>query len=185
MDNSQICEHSVKQKLEGKWILRRVLLIALYVFIGLVAALLGLIFKNPIPFIVVGGILIFALHLLLWRMTKLEYEYSMTGGELVFSRIYGGAARRIVFRQNLNEIDAAFPYKSEKGTKRMNEYAPEVQYFALSTQDEEENAGKEIWCCLFENDEGKRSAFFFELTDKAYRMLRFYASAATAARREE
>lgn len=183
MEHSQFCEHSVKQKTEGKLIVKRALLVALYVFIPLLFTFIGLAQKNFLPYLAVALLIDLPTVLVTWRRTRIEYEYSMTGGLLVFSIVYGGSARKTVFEQDLRSIAAAFPYGSEEGRKRLGEYAPEVQHFALATQSEEENAEKEIWCCLFESDEGKRTAFYFELTDTAYRFLRLYANAATAPRR--
>lgn len=172
----------MRQRIEGKWVLYRVLLIALYVFIPLLAAFLGPIFHNILPFLVVGLLIDLPVVLLTWRRTRVEYEYGMTGGLLIFSEIYGGTARKTVFEVGLRSITAAFPYNTEKGQKTLSDYAPEVEHYALATTDEERNRDKEIWCCLFENDDGKRTAFYFELTDTAYRYLRSYANAATAAR---
>lgn len=185
MEHSQFCEHAVKQKLEGKQIAIRIALIALYAFILFAAVMLGLVWKSVLPCAVVAVLMDLSLHLLLWRRTKVEYEYSMTGGVLVFSRIYGGSARKVVFEISLREIEAAFPYEGETAQKLLEEYAPEVQYFALATQNAAENRGKEIWCCIFETDdeESKTVAFYFELTDNAYKFLRAYAGNVTANRK--
>ena len=183
MEITQFCEHAVKQKTEGKWIAKRVGLIVIYSFILLFAALLGLLYQNILPFLVVAALIEIGLIPLTWRRTVVEYEYAMTGGILTFSHIYGGSGHREIFSVELRSIEAAFPYRSETGMKRLNEYAPEKQYFALASENEEENRNKEIWCCLFENEDGKRSAFYFELTDTAYRFLRMYANSATASRK--
>lgn len=160
----------------------RVGLVTLYVIVPLFAAFLGPIFKNLVPFVAVGLLIDVPIVLLTWRRTQVEYEYTMTGGTLVFSEIYGRASRRLIFEKSLKSIVAAFPYDSERGQKQLADYSPEEQYYALATRDGEMNRNKEIWCILFENEDGKRSAFYFELTDGAYRYLRSYANAVTAAR---
>ncbi|MBO5269808.1 MAG: hypothetical protein J6B77_03415 [Clostridia bacterium] len=175
MEQSQFCEHSVKQKIEGKWVLKRVLYIALPVSLLLLFTFVGLVQKNVLPYIVVALLVDVPLFLFTWRTTKLEYEYTMTGGVLTFSHVYGGSSRKLIFETDLKTIHAAFAYASEKGRKALNEYAPEVQYFALPSENEADNAEREVWCCLFEGEDGKRTAFYFELTDKAYRFLRTYA----------
>ena len=182
MESTRICEHSVKQKIEGKWIAMRAGLIALYLFLPLLFTFTGLVQKNFLPFLVVSLLVDLPIIFLTWRKTVLEYEYSMTGGVLTFSRIYGGTSRSIVFEIGMDAVKAAFPYGSEAGRKRLTEYAPEVQYFALATQDEESNAQTEIWCCLFEGEDGKHTAFYFELTDTAYKFLRSYAGGVTSPR---
>ena len=97
LENTQFCEHAVKQKLEGKWIAKRIGLIVLYGFILLVAAFLGLLYKNILPFLVVAALIEVGLIPLTWRRTKLEYEYTMTGGILTFSYIYGGSSQKLIF----------------------------------------------------------------------------------------
>ena len=182
MENSLICEYAVKQRLEGKWIIKRALWIALYVLIGLLSSVIGLLMQNVVPFAAVGAMIAFTVYSLTFRLTKVEYEYAMTGGLLVFSIIYGGSAKKTVFTKNLSSIEAAFPYKGEKAAEMLEKYAPEVQYFALSTTETDENDDREVWCCLFENEDGKKAVFFFELCDKAYRCLKTYAPSATGKR---
>ncbi|MBR2908416.1 MAG: hypothetical protein IKC26_11110 [Clostridia bacterium] len=182
MEYSQICEHTVKQKLGGAQIALRIVFILLYTFILFVSTMLGLVWQALVPAITVAVLIDIPLFLVTWRKTRVEYEYTMTGGVLVFSRIYGGSARRVVFEQDMREIKAAFPYGSTDSTRILSKYAPEKQYFALSSQNADENRGKEIWCCIFEEEDEKTAAFYFELTDNAYRFLRTYAGSTTAKR---
>ena len=181
MEHSQFCEHAVKKKLSGGMIALRVAIAAVGSVILLLAFLLGLVWKYPLPVTVVTLLIELPIAILLWRRTSVELEYSMTGGVLVFSEIYAKSARRIVFEKSLGEIKAAFPYGGEQGSRRLAEFAPETEYFALSSNNAADNEGKEIFCCIFENG-GRTSAFYFELTDTAYRFLRLYAGSVTAKR---
>ena len=182
MEHSQFCEHAVKKKLAGPQIAARVGLIALYVLLLFVSTMLGLVWGAVLPCAVVALLIDLAIHLLLWKRTQIEYEYAMTGGVLTFSRIYGKSARHVVFSVNMKELQAAFPYGSAAGERLLGEYAPEVQHFALATQNAEDNKEKEIWCCIFEDEDEKTVAFYFELTDNAYRFLKIYASGVTEKR---
>lgn len=172
----------MKQRIEGKWIAIRIALIALYLFIPLLFTFTGLVQKNFLPFLVVSLLVDLPLILFTWKKTVVEYEYSMTSGILTFSHVYGGSSGRVIFEIGMDAIKAAFPYQSEQGKRRLSEYAPERQYFALETTDEAYNKEKEIWCCLFETEDGTCAAFYFELTDAAYQLLRLYAGSATAPR---
>lgn len=182
MEYSQICEHTVKERIEGTQIALRIAFILLYVLIVFVAMMLGLVWQALVPAVTVAVLIDIPLFLVTWRRTCVEYEYSMTGGVLVFSRIYGGSTRRVVFELNMREIKAAFPYGSADGTRMLSKYAPEKQFFALSSQNADVNRGKEIWCCIFDSEDEKTAAFYFELTDNAYRFLKTYAGSATAKR---
>ena len=182
MEQSQFCEHAVKKKLDGAAIALRILIITVCTVILLSALMLGLVWEYPIPTVIAAALVSVPIAILFWRRTALELEYSMTGGVLVFSRIYAKSARRIVFEKNLGEIKAAFPYGSEYGMRRLSEYAPEIEHFALSSINAEDNSGKEIFCCIFIDDAGRTNAFYFELTNNAYRFLKTYAGSATEKR---
>ena len=182
MEYSQICEHTVKEKLGGAQIALRVGLVLLYAFILFAAMMLGLVWQALVPCLAVAVLIDIPLFLVTWRRTRVEYEYTMTGGILVFSRIYGGSVRKVVFELNMREIKAAFPYGNTDGMKTLSKHAPEKQYFALSSQNAEDNPGQEIWCCIFDGEDDKTAAFYFELTDNAYRFLKLYAGGAVAKR---
>lgn len=182
MYQSQICEYAVKQKTEGIWIRRKILLVVLYAVILLVFPVFDLLLRTFPGFLMIGAIVDFALYGVTWRYTKVEYEYAMMGGVLSFSKIYGGNARKLMFETPMSSIDAVFPYHSEKGKAKLEAYAPEEQYFALSTRQTDENDDREIWCCLFRNENDTRAAFYFEMCDKAYVVFRQSCPAVTAAR---
>lgn len=182
MEHSQFCEHAVKKKLDGTALALRILIISVCTVVLLFALMLGLVWENPLPTLVVAALVTVPLGILFWRRTIIELEYSMTGGVLVFSRIYAKSARRIVFEKSLGEIKAAFPYGGEYGARRLFGYAPEIEHFALFSKNAEDNKDKEVFCCIFLDDEGKTNAFYFELTNNAYRFLKTYAGNVTAKR---
>ncbi len=182
MEYSQFCEHAVKKKLSGSAIALRVAIVAVGSLILLCAFMVGLVWKKPLPALAVAALIVIPIAVLLWRRTVVELEYSMTGGVLTFSRIYAKSARQIVFELNLEEIKAAFPYGGDDGTRRLAQYAPTVEHFALASDNASDNEGKELFCCIFDDDDGKTNAFYFELTDNAYRLLRLYAGGVTAKR---
>ena len=184
MEHSQFCEHAVKKRLDGAAIALRALIIVFSAVILLAALMLGLVWGYPLPTVTATALVVVPIAILFWRRTVVELEYSMTGGTLVFSQIYAKSARRIVFEKSLGEIKAAFPYGGEYGMRRLSEYAPEIEHFALSSKNAEDNKDKEIFCCIFLDDEGKTNAFYFELTNNAYRFLKTYAGSVTAKREQ-
>ena len=182
MEHSQFCEYAVKKKLDGGTIALRITIVTVGVAILFFSLLLGLVWENPLPTVAVTLLIEAPIIVLLLKRTSVELEYSMTGGTLVFSKIYAKSTRRIVFEKNLSDIRAAFPYGGEYGTRRLIEFAPEIEHFALPSKNTEDNANTEIFCCIFDDDEGKTNAFYFALTDTAYRFLKLYAGGVTAKR---
>lgn len=173
---SLICEHTVKKPPSRA---KQVLFCALYILLVLISYLFGMLLKAPIPFVAVGLLLSFALFRLTWRYTRIAYEYLIEGDSLTFSVIYGGVSRKIIFTKPITELVAVECYKTRRGEKKLADYRPENEYFALLSRNESDspdppsNDGKLLlWYCLFEDENKKHCAFYFEMTEKAYRIFK-------------
>lgn len=181
MNEFSTYEFAVKQKIEGKWRLARFGLISLYVLyvIGLLA--LGFSVKLIVPLLALIPVTTWILVFATWRFVSVEYEYSITSGEVTFSKIYGGRSRRALLTFPLREAVRIAPLDNGEESERAKSYRPEREFSAISSL-----YAPDIYYALFEHEykeAGKmkkcRAIFYFEATAKSLQICRFYNPSAT------
>ena len=158
-------EYIVKQKSEGVWKWRRIMMIALYVVFNL-AYLFAFLMTFPwavtfLPF------LDCALIYFTWRFVSPEYEYSTLSGEITFTTIWGGKTRKELFRINIRDFAKIAPYdeaaeayvSAQKCTRDFrcmsSLYAPDL-YYGIFTLGED------------------KCVVYFEATEKILKIMKYY-----------
>ena len=178
MNEFSTYEFVVAQKIEGGWKLARIGMIVLYVCFVAGCFLLG-ISLNILPPLALVPVFTWMLIFFTWRYVSVEYEYSITSGELTFSKIFGNRSRRTVLKLMLRDAIKIAPLDNEFEAKKAGEYLPEREFWAISSQN-----APDVYFILFEYDTGKggekqRAVFYFEATQKALQVCRFYNPSAT------
>ena len=181
MNEFSTYELVVAQKKEGKWLLARLALILLYIsFVGM-WLVIGFKFSLVVQLLALIPITTWILVFATWRYVAVEYEYSITSGELTFSKIFGNRSRRTVLRLYLRDAVLIAPLENEKEAARATQYAPEIEFCAVSSM-----RAPDIYFALFEyefKEHGKiqkrRAIFYFEATSRALTICRFYNPSAT------
>jgi hypothetical protein len=83
-----------------------------------------------------------------------------------------------VLQLKLRDAIRIAPLDNETEAKRAGEYLPEREFWAISAQN-----ASDVYFILFEYDTGKgdkrRAVFYFEATQKALQICRFYNPSAT------
>lgn len=157
-------EHVVKKKRRAL----RVAAIVTYVvfFAGLTTLLLG--FRAPALLFALPVLITSALIALTWKYVSVEYEYSLTGGEMTLAIIYGGRSRRELARLNIKSLTAVAPLEEEY-IARAKHYAPE-ETFDLTA----DLQNPDVYYALFETEKKRRGILYFEATDRALGILQYY-----------
>ena len=176
MNEFSTYEFVVAQKNEGLWKLARVGMVTLYVcfVIGCFGAGIAL---NVLPPLARVPVFTWMLVFFTWRYVAVEYEYSITSGELTFSKIFGNRSRRTVMRMMLRDAIRIAPLDNAEEAKKANEFLPEREFWAISSQN-----APDVYFILFEYKQGgntHRAIFYFEATQKALQICRFYNPSAT------
>ena len=171
---SEFCERVVRQRTEGKWLGYRVLLIALYAVIGV--ALLSVAFANHLALLVLLPLIELPLIVLSWRYVCVEYEYSLFGGTMSFSRIYGKRRRRTVFECDVKRMVLIAPDTPENRERALRT-RPQREYCAVSGKQ-----AQNVWLAVIEEGEKQYALFFFEADDELCAKLRFYNPSAMTRR---
>ena len=158
-------EYIVKQKSEGVWKWRRIMMIALYVVFNL-AYLFAFLMTFPWAVTFLPW-LDLALIFFTWRFVSPEYEYSTLSGEIAFTTIWGGKTRKELFRINIRDFAKIAPYdeaaeayvSAQKCTRDFrcmsSLYAPDL-YYGIFTLGED------------------KCVVYFEATEKILKIMKYY-----------
>lgn len=174
MEEFQIYEYVVAPQKEGKYLMKRILMICAYV--ALVLALLVLLISFPALTPVFALSLVFMLIIIFftWRFVSVEHEYSMVSGEVTLSDIYGGRSRKTIVTFRLKECTMIAPAHVREWQERAELFGASRVYSALSSPD-----APDAYFATFEDEKGTRCIVYFEATEKALKICRFYNPSAT------
>ena len=167
-ESTNYTEYVVSQKAEGKWMLRRLLLIGLYVVFSIawLIVVVGVLMIWPLGMFT--PLLTWMLVFFTWRYVSVEHEYVMSSGVITFSDIYGRRTRR---------------QKAEFRIKELTKIAPAAEYEAKDTEIVYDFRGSEkspdSYFFTFRDENGKNGTVFFEATAKSLKIFRFYNPSAT------
>lgn len=167
-------EYVVAQRSEGRWRVRRILLITLYVLYPVFALLIALITRLSVPMLCFIPLSEWMLIFFTWRYVKVEYEYEIVSGVLTFSVIYGGRSRREKTSFPLRSATLIAPLGYKMHEDKLELFAPEISYSAIGSADSPDK-----YFAIFTSEDGKKCVFFFEATERTIKICRFYNPAAT------
>lgn len=170
MDHTATFEYVVSPKHRPAYRLRRLLAICGYVLYIIALLIVGLVTKLGAPMLALIPLTTWILVWLTWRYVAVEFEYSLTGGIMTLSRIYGGRTRKRVAEIIIKSMIAITPYEGDY-IEAARRYAPERTLdFTADLQH------PNVYCALYETAEQRRGILYFEATEHALRILRYYNS---------
>ena len=159
-------EYVVARKNTGAKKLKPILFIVGYVVFALGLLTFALATKIGAPLISLAPLALAVMIFFTWRYTKIEYEYSITSGVLTFSEIYGGRSRKVITEFKLKDCLKISPLSE---LDRHDEEGVNVTYNALPNK-----SSPSAYFATFDDNRGRRCIFFFEATEKALKICRFY-----------
>jgi len=162
-------EYTVKQKQEGKILLRKILLIAVYILYVITVLTVALLTRLAAPAIAFIPITLWILIHFTYLYCNIEYEYSMMDGYITFSTIYGSRKRKEGFSMRISAFEKVCPY-NEDYAKILEQFDPSRIYSAFSS----ENTPDDPYFAIFKDKNGKKCVFFFEATNRALRIMKYY-----------
>lgn len=170
-DSQNYAEYTVEKKAEGSYRLKRVLLkIALWLPLPIIC-IVFILLNIPIWVILIPVYPLIWMKILkpcFYPYVYIEYEYQIVSGEMRFAEILGRCKRRETVNIRISEMSLIAPYRDDWKAKAD---APDIgkRYYAVSSM-----SAPEIYVGIFEDDNGVKSAVFFEPTNKALGLLRFH-----------
>lgn len=158
-------EYIVKQKSEGTWKFRRLMMITLYVVFNLAYLLAFLLtFPWPVAFL---PLLDWALIFFTWRYVCPEYEYATLSGEITFTTIFGGKTRKELFRINIRDFAKIAPY-DEAAEAYVTAQKCTRDFRCMSSLQ-----APDLYYGIFTLGEDK-CVVYFEATEKALKIMKYY-----------
>lgn len=164
-------DYTVTKKVEGNYLLKRILMIVGYVLFGLLF-FFGLYTVHLYQFIAFIVLVEWIVVFFTWRYVSIEYRYETVSGAIRFYTVYGGKKKKLMLEMRIKDFTEICPY-SESLAKRS--FAEES--CCLSS----ERTAPDRYCAIYRNREGKECAVHFEATQKTLKVLRFYNSATVVA----
>ena len=179
MNEFSTYEMAVTQRIEGKWLAARVGLILFYTVYVLGLLLVALRTRILVPLFALIPITLWIIVFITWRYTDVDYEYSITSGELTFAKIFGNRSRRRVLTLLLRDAVRIAPLDNGEHSARAEAWKPEREFSAISSL-----SAPDIYYVLFEYKNGRkgekcRAIFYFEATNRALQICRFYNPSGT------
>lgn len=158
-----------------------ILLRILAVFGGIAASVFLFLMLSFIPQVFfIWLIIIVALEIIVFRLTKREFEYTVATGEFSAEIIYGRSRRRRVFNTPVRDIDRVFPIDSHKDERVLSLNADRI--INLSRPGDRYN------CCMVVKDKGgngKVTAVLFSSCNKLLDCIKYYNRSAVTERRQD
>lgn len=162
-------EYTVKKKVEGALRLKKILFWALYVLYVVVFATAAVIIRLAVPIMAFIPVTLWMLIYFTYPYCNVEYEYALMDGYITFSTIYGSRKRKENFSMRISAFEKVAPYNRDF-EKTVEAYAPSKIYTALSS----ENTPSDPYFALFRDKDGRKCVFFFEATNRAIRIIKYY-----------
>ena len=167
-------EYTVMQKRTAALAFRKISLIALYVLWTIGLLTVGAMSRLIAPLLAFIPFSLWLLVFLTWRYTQVEYEYSFFSGTLTVSRVLGGRARKELCRVAIRSVSEILPYE-DAYVDRIERFSAERTVFAAS----DENA-QNLYAVLWTDGNNVRTVLFFEASEKALKICRYYNMSAMA-----
>lgn len=171
---TSFANYMVTKKVEGKYKLRRILLICVYALFGIIysALLLGTV-KIP-ALITFLPVFIWILVYFTWLYVSIEYEYTIVGGVMKGMEVYGMRRCRELFKVRVSSMTLIAPYS---GKYREEADAVEIvrRDYCVSSM-----SSPDVYFALYRNDDGEQCVVFFEAVEKTIKCLKYYNSDAFA-----
>lgn len=172
-DNSHYTEYTVEQKSEGKYRTRRLLLVLAYIVYAIAFFLFFTV--GPIriyPLIALLPVSLWMIVFFTWRYVSVEHEYTIASGTMTFADIYGGRSRKTMLEVKIKEMSEIAPL-TEEARKKCSGAEFTQTYNFLSSQ-----STPDAFYAICNQEGSKKIVIFFEATEKALKIMKFYNSSA-------
>lgn len=173
-------ELTVEKKKEGKYLVKRILNLSLSVVIPLVLFIItAVISENGGPDLVMLAILFIPVWVFLYPKVfkpltfiyvDIEEKMDISGGTLTLSKIMGKRKNKDYIAVKCSELEAIKPYRDEY-RKEADEYNADIRIECVSSMKH-----KDVYYAYYTNEAGKKVLMFFEMTEKAIKVMKFLNS---------
>ena len=179
MDYTAPYEYVISAKKKPCYRLARAMALVGYVLYVAVLFVVGFVTSILAPMLAIVPLTTWILVWFTWRYVSVEYEYSLTGGVMTVSKIYGGRTRKRIAEITVKDAVLIAPFEGDH-IAEAERYAPE-RTVDITADLQRPN----VYFVLYETAEKRRGILYFEATEKALRILNYYNRATVVKRLEE
>lgn len=170
MNEFSTYEYVVAEKKNARLVMKKIGFICGYVLFVILWFVFGFA-TNLFPLLALIPLTTWMLVFFTWRYANVEYEYSVTSGTVTFSKVFGGRSRKQITEFKLKDCSLIAPLS--ESDEKIKAFAPERDYVSMSSWDTPDA----YVALLTLND--KKTAVYFEATEKMLKICRFYNSPCT------
>ena len=170
MNENNEFEYTVAKKVEGKYRLYRILMVFGYILFG-AGYFFGLAIAHLYPIMAFTPLLEWILIFFTWRFVSIEYKYETVSGGIRFYKVLGGKKKKLLFEKRIKEFDEIAPVDEESKSVIAGKRFDKTYFLARSEKSDEDK-----YFATFQNEAGKSCIVYFEATEQALKILRFYNS---------
>ena len=164
--NAGYCEFLTPVKASGKYLLMRILVVAVAILLSVTMFVLTL---NTIPVVsFMCLVLIIFFSWFVFQFTKLEYEYVIATGELTLTKILGARTRKDILRLKTSDIFSITPLSDIKSLA-----IPEEKVFYACNKDD----GNAV-CLGYNGDHGEKKVLVISAPSKTVSCFKYYRRSA-------
>ena len=176
MNENNEFDYTVEKKVEGKYRLYRILIILGYVLFG-AGYFIGLAIAHLYPIMAFTPLLIWILVFFTWRYVSVEYRYETVSGGIKFYTVYGGKKKKMMLDMRIKELNEISPVNADTKARISSTRFDKSYFFARSERDDTDK-----YFATFIDSDGKECIVYFEATEQALKILKFYNSNTTIAK---
>ena len=146
------------------------------IFLSLALAVIGAIFILSSPFVpvmILYLVLVGILTWYLWRFVNIEFEYSITMGEIEMDIIYGQRKRKKLTSAKIREMSIIAPYDAKYESTLSS---PDISKTIFAASDIK---SPDTYFCIYNDEKNGKTLLFFSATKKTLDIMKFYNSSAT------
>lgn len=167
-DQSDTYEYVVAQKIVGKFRTRRVLFRLGFVFLTLLWFAFGAL-THFWPLLCLIPLSLWVYYYFVHPYTVPEYKYEIAAGILTASVIYGGRLEGILFSRPLRDFSDVLPCSAPYLDRIGRRLSGATVFSCASSAD-----APDLYVALFTDRTGTQCAFYFEATERALKMWKYY-----------
>ena len=175
-----IAEFTVKKKVEGSYLLAKILYIVIF-FAVIVGIILVAYFFDAGFLVVVFGSISVLLGWIAWyfthRYVELYYSYAIENSELIATVIYGEKSDKLLLRIKMSQIDQVAPYEGDYKAEA-DKLTPDEKISLVSTM-----SAPDIFFVKYHTEDGKTGLVLLEACEKTLKAFKYYGSQTTVVRK--
>ena len=165
MNENSTYEFVVDERAQGSRLFKKIL--GRGGMLTLIAVFVIFTFASNIPALAVFPLAMLGVVLYFWKLFDVELEYSMTSGNITFTRVYGGRVRKMKLDLCIKDMQAIAPVTDTTPAELSSKGVEKTYMFASHT------SAPDMYYAVFEQD-GRKCVVYFEATGKALQIFRFY-----------